>query len=118
MRQSRSGGARSRGVAETAMRKQSEPLTTRLLRVLYDAESPLTRAELIRCAKVDPATEVTRPVRDLRKWHFGWMVKAFAVPNLALTLEVPCTRNAAGRPAYWLTERDRELAAVILGEAR
>jgi hypothetical protein len=69
------------------------PLTWRVLRVLFWADRPLTRAMLVARTKAHAATEITRPVRDWRKHG----------------LEVPCVKDAAGRPAYMLTQRDRAL---------
>lgn len=109
------------------MRKlPDEPLTLQVLRVLFRAKAPLTRAELMRRVGVHPATEITRPLRDLRKPHTRWAILLAKLAGAlhprkpdckpcAGALHVPCTKDAAGRPAYWLTEMDRACAAVILG---
>ena len=75
----------------------------------------MTRAQLIRRTGADPATEITRPLRDLRKWHSKWHR---TTPNFAAALEVPCVNNAGGMPAYMLTDADRVAAPYILGVAK
>jgi hypothetical protein len=91
--------------------RKREPLTLRVLRVLYNATvrgKALTRAELFARARVHPATEITRPVRDLRKDS-----------KRRPALQVPCARALGERvPRYWLSRADVPIAAQILGVSR